>query len=365
MTIAPPFDTLPIDGTKTGLTTDTNGIDPVRFTPPLLNPTGFGLFAAVGDWQNDPDNRFLHGVDFRALTGNYGGETASGVWQAEWCGLQTAIAVTATGGTFDVTVDGQTAAANAYNITANNLKTALEALSTLVPGDVVVTLPVAGTYVLTFPQRRIVTVNGASLTGPAHAITLTDETKFGTRPPDLDPFDPITVWSYAECDMTEPSRIQTQARAQQILRLEEQTDVEREFAARLLLDANDLPGSIQTVADLRLAVGYLEAQMALTNTLGYFHVGAQWAAVGAGAVGLVIKSGTRWVSPLGHIWVIGGGYVDGLDSTIVATSQPFGWRSDVFVQTALDTQYHDVFAAVAERSVLVGYEHCISAVTIT
>lgn len=360
-----PIDTLAIDGTKTGLTT-ANGFDPVHFTPPPLNPTGFGLFAAIGDWQVDPDNRFLHGVDMRAsASGNYGGENSSGVWQADWCGRVVTIDLSADGGTFTVTVDDVATSGQAFDVSAADLQTALIGLSTLDTGDVVVAGPADGVYVLNFPKRHAVSVNGASLTGTGHSIALTDEMKIGGRPDDLDPFEPITVWAADECDLTAPSRAEVIARVQQILRLEEQTDVEREFAARLLLDAADLPGSIQTATDLAGAVGFLEAQMALTNTLGYFHVGAQWVSQGAGPNGLILKSGTRWVSPLGHTWVIGGGYVDGLDDTIVATSQPFGWRTDVNVQSAIDTEFHDVFTAVAERSVLIGYESLITAVQIT
>ena len=46
-------------------------------------------------------------------------------------------------------------------------------------------------------------------------------------------------------------------------------------------------------------------------------------------------------------------------------SQPFGWRDEVAVTSAIDTVHKDVFAAIAERSVLIGYEHLITAVQIT
>lgn len=177
----------------------------------------------------------------------------------------------------------------------------------------------------------------------------------------MDPFSPMTVWAYDECDLTAPSRAEVQARAAQIMRLQEQVAVEREFAARLLADAADLPGPMQQADSFKLAVGYLEARMALTNTVGFFHAGAQWASQ---EFGLVIRSGTRWVSPLGHTWIFGGGYVDGLDDTLVATSQPFGWRDQVQVRTAIDER-RNTFAAVAERTVVVGYEAIVAAVEIT
>lgn len=184
--------------------------------------------------------------------------------------------------------------------------------------------------------------------------------KTGERQGILDVFDPIVVWAYDECDLTAPSRAEVQARAAQVMRLEEQSMVEREFAERLKLDAADL-GAPQTAATFKQAVGYLEGAMALAGTIGYFHAGAQWASQ---EFGLVVKSGTRWVSPLGNIWVFGGGYVEGLDDMIVATSQPYGWRDQVQLRTAIDERAN-LFAAIAERSVVVGYEACIAAVTIT
>jgi hypothetical protein len=333
----------------------TSNLLPVDFPVPAVNPTSFGLYAAVGDWQPDPDSRFLNGVRVRGS--NYGGENAFGVWGGGWCGE--VITVTSSGAdTWSVTVDGDTASGIAHDATADTMRTDMNALASLDGETVGVTSPAAGTWVITLTKRHDVSVDGDSITSKT-------ETKFGQRPDILDPFAPITVWAYDECDLTEASRAEIMARAAQILALEEQTGVEREFAARLLLDANDLPGSIQTVTDISLAVGYLEAQMSLTGTLGYFHVGAQWVAAATAFNGLFIKQGTRWVSPLGHTLVIGGGYVDGLDNTIVATSQPYGWRDEPTITTTIDTVHKDVFAAVAERSVLVGYEAVITAVTIT
>jgi hypothetical protein len=251
---------------------------PVPFEVPPVNPTAFGLYASTL-WTEvgaDQPARHLHGVEVRPA-GNYGGDQASGIWGAPWCG------------------DPE-------------------------PGQL----------------------------------------KEGQRPDILDPFEPVTVWAADECDLTEPSRAEVQARAQQIMRLEEQVAVERQFAARLLLDAADL-GPVQTADSFKAAVGYLEGAAALTNTLTFFHAGAQWASQ---ELGLVVRSGTRWVSPLGHAWVFGGGYVEGLDNTIIATSQPFGWRNTVQVRTTIDERAN-TFIAIAERTVVVGYEAVVAAVEVT
>lgn len=186
------------------------------------------------------------------------------------------------------------------------------------------------------------------------------ERKEGTRPPILDPFDPVTVWAYDECDLTAPSRAEVEERAAQLFRLQEQPMVERQFAARLLVDAADAPGGVAARPTLKEAVAYLEGAMAETNTVGFFHVGAHLPAIEAA---LFVKSGTARVSPSGHTWVIGGGYVAGLGSTIVATSQPFGWRDVPQVRTAIDERTN-TFAAIAERNVLIGYEAVVAAVTV-
>ncbi|AYD82010.1 hypothetical protein I5G60_gp15 [Mycobacterium phage Saguaro] len=259
----------------TPLMTPTPVLAPLPFTAPAVNPTAYGLFAAV-DWQPAGANRWFNGVEIRP-GGNYGGENASGLWGGSWCGEPE-------------------------------------------PGQL----------------------------------------KDGERPDVPEVFEAMTVWAYDECDLTLPSRREVQDNATQLLRLQEQPVVEREFAERLKLDAADLPDQV-TMPSLKEAVAYLEAETAVANTVGYFHIGAQWV---AREEGLFKKSGTRWTSPLGNVWIIGGGYVDGLDDLIVATSQPVGWRNAPTTRTAIDER-HNVFAAVAERSVAIGYEAVIAAVTIT
>lgn len=185
--------------------------------------------------------------------------------------------------------------------------------------------------------------------------------KDGERPGSLDPFTPMTVWAYDQCDFTAPSRAEVRQRAQQTLRLQEQVAVERKFAARLLAEAAALPAGITSVASLRLAVGYIEGVLAQTNTVGFIHLGAQLVAAD---VDLFRRNGAAFTSPSGHTYVVGGGYVDGLADTIVATSQPYGWRDAPTLREAIDER-HNTFAAVAERSFVVGVEAVVAAVTVT
>lgn len=87
-----------------------------------------------------------------------------------------------TGGTFTLTYRGETTAAIAYNATAAAVKTALEGLPSIVPGDVTVTggPGPATPYVITFGGDETGDVPQASATGsftggtsPAVAVTTT------------------------------------------------------------------------------------------------------------------------------------------------------------------------------------------------
>lgn len=184
-------------------------------------------------------------------------------------------------------------------------------------------------------------------------------TKEGTRPDPLDPFAPVVVWAVDQCDLTSPSQAEVRERAAQNLRLLEQTAVEAAFAERLLDDID----TSSTVGNVAQAVSYLEAMLAITNTTGFIHAPAKLAAEAAQSQ-LIVRSGTSLKTPLGHTWVFGGGYEQGgLDEYLVATSQPFGWRSEPTVRDTIEARYNQ-YVAVAERAVVVGYEALIGAAVI-
>ncbi|WP_273490610.1 MULTISPECIES: hypothetical protein [Gordonia] len=184
--------------------------------------------------------------------------------------------------------------------------------------------------------------------------------KTGDRPnPDTDPFDPITVWAFDECDLTAPSQDEVRVRVQQNLRLLEQVAVEREIAARLIADAPAGPAP----GDLVAAVGHLEAELAKTDTLGFIHASAGVASAAA-RDNLIIRTGSTSKTPLGHTWVFGGGYVDGLGKALIATSPTFGWRDEVVVRETVDAPSNR-FLAIAERSVVIGWESAIATAWLT
>jgi hypothetical protein len=185
-----------------------------------------------------------------------------------------------------------------------------------------------------------------------------DDIKDGYRPDPLPVFEPIVVWGYDECDLTAPSQLEVLARAQQTLLMQEQTAVEREFAARMIAD---IGGSASTISgDIVKVVGEMDGRFAEAGTMGYLHASPHLAAVAADRR---VNLGGR--TPMGNRWVFGGGYVQGLSAgQVIATSQPFGWRSAIEVREAIKYE-HNLFVAVAERALVIGYEALVGAATVT
>jgi len=116
------------------------------------------------------------------------------------------LAVDATGGTFTVTFNAQTTAAQAFNVAAATLQSQLEGLSSVGVGNVLVTggpgnAGATTPYILTFrgslagQNQPQATTNAASLTGGASTATVTTTTQGGAvtlAPTKLRP-DTVTV----------------------------------------------------------------------------------------------------------------------------------------------------------------------------
>lgn len=95
----------------------------------------------------------------------------------------------ATGGTFTITYAAQTTAAIAYNASAAAVQTALEALSNIEVGDVLVTGAAGGPWTIEFRQNLAqtnvasVTTDAALVTGPGSPYTLAVSTPTAGVPP--------------------------------------------------------------------------------------------------------------------------------------------------------------------------------------
>ena len=135
--------------------------------------------------------------------------------------------------------------------------------------------------------------------------------------------------------------------------------MEREFASRLLEDAGTLPSPTGLVA----AVGVLEDAFAETDTVGVIHARPGLLSALCQAQ-LITRNGSTLKSPMGHTWVFGGGYVAELGNKLVATSPTLGWRGEVATRTTTTPELNR-FTAIAERSVVVGYEALVGAVQVS
>ena len=172
-----------------------------------------------------------------------------------------------------------------------------------------------------------------------------------------DPFTAMTVYGFDHnyCgDLNEQCRQEVVARARHALDLHTDVAVETALAARLITDAASAP----TRTGLLATVSYLEGELAKAGLSGFFHLGAQYAAYAAEA-----RLNTAGRTPMGHRWVFGGGYVTGLGAKVIVTTQPYGWRGPVSERSTIKHEYNQ-FIAVAEQSVLVGYEAVLAAATI-
>lgn len=112
------------------------------------------------------------------MYGPYGGNASE---------VQTAtVTGSPTGGTFTLTLAGQTTGNIAYNATAATVRTALEALSNVNAGDVTVTGSAGGPYTITFAGQYAgedmpaLTASGAGLTGGSSpSVTIATPTPGG------------------------------------------------------------------------------------------------------------------------------------------------------------------------------------------
>lgn len=134
-----------------------------------------------------PQGFLLSGLPLGKITatGKYGPYAGSA---AE--GQTVTITGSPTGGTFTLTLDGETTAAIAFNATASAVRTALEGLSNVSPGDVTVTGSAGGPYLVTFAGRYVdidvpqMTATGSFTGGTSPAVSVTTTTAGGSTASD-------------------------------------------------------------------------------------------------------------------------------------------------------------------------------------
>jgi hypothetical protein len=273
------------------------------FVPPVL-PAPRGVFDVVTWLQNGTlPLRFLAGMTVRQS--NIGLCDQLGVWGADWCS----------------------------------------------PPEPVAPPPGPPDAVWPTPMPTVPPVAAAAESG--------DESKVKVRPPAvLTDVEPITVygWDSNQCgDLTESSRDEVRARAQQVMVRGEQRAVERWLADRFLAAAPN----VGTRTSITEAVALLETELAKAGVTGCLHASPKFAAYLAASP----QMSTGGTSPMGHRWVFGNGYADGLADRIVATTDLYGWRGPVEVRDAV-TYERNEYVVMVERSLLIAYESAVAAVTV-
>lgn len=193
-----------------------------------------------------------------------------------------------------------------------------------------------------------------------------DDPMTGTRP-DLtgyadDPFTEQTVYAFDQTQCGDLSAMSLEEVRDRVLRNFERLEplaAEKALAGRMLSDAP----SPAAATDLLDAIGQLEDAIAAVG-IGdaLIHARPYWASLAAS---------TRILQPdfttvLGNRWVFGGGYAgdDGLVDTLIATSPVYGWRTEIPQHEIIEYESNQM-TSLMQRSVLLGYEKVIAAVTIS
>lgn len=81
------------------------------------------------------------------------------------------VTIDATGGTFDLTLNGETAASIAYNATASAVQTALEGLASMTAGDVAVSGSAGGPFTITLADQFATPKTGNTLAADPSSLT--------------------------------------------------------------------------------------------------------------------------------------------------------------------------------------------------
>lgn len=161
-------------------------------------------------------------------------------------------------------------------------------------------------------------------------------------------FPAFAVWAVDECSLVGTSEDEARDRAAQTLRLTEQADVGREFAATLL----DRAGTPATAAAVEVALGSLEEALGDLGVRGVLHAPRRLYPV----LEKYIERGSngRLETKMGNLWAFGPGYV-ALGDTIVATGPVTIYRTPVEQTIGLSARQNER-TALAEREVLPTYE---------
>lgn len=175
--------------------------------------------------------------------------------------------------------------------------------------------------------------------------------KEGARPA-TEKFPAIVTWAVDQCSLVGSNNTDGEQRANQLLRLYEQIDVEDDVAPRLLAAAGT-PATVPTGADaLARALGAVELAIGLTGMVGVIHASRALAPLFHDHI--VVGQAGKLTTKLGNVWAFGAGYGD-LGNTIVGTGPVTVRRGTVLTKSAIDARQNERIS-LAEREVAVSWE---------
>jgi hypothetical protein len=160
---------------------------------------------------------------------------------------------------------------------------------------------------------------------------------------------------------TTPQELETKVRRR--LANGEQTVAETGMAVALA--ATSTPVTTTAPASIQAVVGGLEQWLYGPDggygNVGYLHMPARFSAYIP--AGLAIKDGPVWRTPMGTVWIFGGGYPD--DGTVYISGQVTVWRSaEVHVPSAVEVfdRALNEIRLIADREYAVAFD-CVAART--
>lgn len=185
------------------------------------------------------------------------------------------------------------------------------------------------------------------------------EKVFDTIPDFVEP-EPFVVYGSSTCGSVGTDTARSERRARQNLENGEQFEVESAMAFHL--SQNDV--ALAASADIVEAVSNLEQWLhgtAAYGRVGYLHAAPEVAALAA-SEHLWERDGSRYRTPYGTIWSVGGGYPPG---TIYISGEVRVWRSEIEVPDPIQTfdRSTNQWYTIAERAYAVAAECAIASTT--
>lgn len=164
--------------------------------------------------------------------------------------------------------------------------------------------------------------------------------------PDFVRAEPFVVYGSSVCGAAGTDRERAAARARQNLENGEQFEVESALAAELSVAASSLPAATSVPEAVAAAEQWLYGTAAY-GRIGFIHASPEVAALAANEH-LWERDGSRYRTPYGTIWSVGGGYPPG---TLWISGQVRVWQGDVEVpdpEMTFDRQFNQWYT-IAER----------------